>query len=100
MREHYRLMRVLVVEDARKLARLVEQGLREADMRVDVAHRGDDALTILAATPMDVVVLDVMLPGRDGFELCRRLRVDEVWVPILMLTARDAVEDRVRGLDG
>jgi two-component system OmpR family response regulator len=93
-------VRVLVVEDDAKLARLLGRGLREEGMVVDVVHRGDDALTAATERPYDVIVLDVMLPGVDGFEVCRRLREDGIWSPVLMLTARDGIEDRVRGLDG
>jgi two-component system OmpR family response regulator len=93
-------MRVLVVEDEAKMARLVKRGLEEEGIAVDVADRGEDAVWMAGSTEYDVVVLDVMLPGLDGFEVCRRLRADEVWTPVLMLTARDAVEDRVAGLDG
>jgi two-component system, OmpR family, response regulator len=93
-------MRVLVVEDEPKMAGLVKRGLEEEGISVDVAGRGEDAVWMAGSTEYDVVVLDVMLPGLDGFEVCRRLRGDEVWTPVLMLTARDAVEDRVAGLDG
>jgi two-component system OmpR family response regulator len=93
-------MRVLVVEDEPKMAGLVKRGLEEEDIAVDVADRGEDAVWMAGSTEYDVVVLDVMLPGLDGFEVCRRLRSDDVWTPVLMLTARDAVEDRVAGLDG
>ena len=93
-------MRVLVVEDEPKMAGLVKRGLEEEGVAVDVAGRGEDAVWMAGSTEYDVVVLDVMLPGLDGFEVCRRLRADEVWTPVLMLTARDAVEDRVAGLDG
>ena len=93
-------MRVLVVEDEAKMAGLVKRGLEEEGIAVDVAGRGEDAVWMAGSTEYDVVVLDVMLPGLDGFEVCRRLRADEVWTPVLMLTARDAVEDRVAGLDG
>ena len=93
-------MRVLVVEDEPKMAGLVKRGLEEEGVSVDVAGRGEDAVWMAGSTEYDVVVLDVMLPGLDGFEVCRRLRADEVWTPVLMLTARDAVEDRVAGLDG
>ena len=93
-------MRVLVVEDEPKMAGLVKRGLEEEGIAVDVAGRGEDAVWMAGSTEYDVVVLDVMLPGFDGFEVCRRLRADEVWTPVLMLTARDAVEDRVAGLDG
>jgi two-component system, OmpR family, response regulator len=90
---------VLVVEDEVKLASLIRRALREQEMLADVAVSGEDALWMAAATPYDVLVLDVNLPGIDGFEACHRLRVDEVRTPILMLTARDAVVDRVTGLD-
>src|SRR3954454_3676611 len=92
-------MRVLVVEDEVKMASLIRRGMREEGLAADVAIKGEDALWMAQATGYDAIVLDVMLPGIDGFETCRRLREDGVWAPILMLTARDAVEDRVRGLD-
>jgi two-component system, OmpR family, response regulator len=92
-------MRVLVVEDEAKLANLVARGLREEGYAVDVAGRGEDALWMAHAAPYDAILLDVMLPDADGFEVCRRLRAQDVWSPILMLTARDAVGDRVTGLD-
>lgn len=93
-------MRVLVVEDEAKLASLLRQGLRRHGMGVDVASTGEEALMRATATEYDLILLDVMLPGHDGFEVCRRLRASEVWSPTLMLTALDAIEDRVRGLDG
>jgi two-component system OmpR family response regulator len=92
-------VRVLVVEDEVKLASVIRKALKEDGLLADVAVRGEDALWMAAATPYDVVVLDVNLPGIDGFETCHRLRVDGVRSPILMLTARDAVDDRIRGLD-
>jgi two-component system, OmpR family, response regulator len=92
-------MRVLVVEDEPKLAGLLRQGLRRRGMGVDLAATGEEALTRASATDYDLIVLDVMLPGPDGFEVCRRLRAAEVWSPTLMLTALDDVEDRIRGLD-
>ena len=92
-------MRVLVVEDEAKLAGLLRRGLEEEGHAVDLARSGDDALWRAAAAEYDAVVLDVMLPGLDGFDVCRRLRERGVWVPVLMLTARDAVADRVAGLD-
>ena len=92
-------MRVLIVEDEVKLAGLIQRGLREEGLSVDLATRGEDALWMAGATDYDAIVLDVMLPGLDGFAVCERLRGDGVRSPVLMLTARDAVEDRVRGLD-
>ena len=93
-------MRVLVVEDELKMASLIRRGLRDEGLLADVAVRGEDALWMAAATSYDAIVLDVGLPSIDGFETCRRLRNDGVWAPVLMLTARDAIEDRVAGLDG
>ena len=92
-------MRVLVVEDEVKMAALLRRGLAEDGYATDVAKTGDDALWMARAAPYDVIVLDVMLPGRDGFAVCRELRESGIWAPILMLTARDSVEDRVEGLD-
>jgi two-component system OmpR family response regulator len=92
-------MRVLVVEDEAKLARLLARGLGEEGHVADVAGRGEDALWMAKAAPYDAIVLDVMLPGLDGFETCRQLRANDVWAPVLFLTARDEVADRVRGLD-
>src|SRR4051812_46110833 len=92
-------MRALVVEDERRLAELLQRGLTEEDMLVDLAATGEDAVWMAGATPYDVLVLDVNLPGIDGFEVCRRLRARDVRTPVLMLTARDAVEDRIAGLD-
>src|SRR3954453_24076257 len=93
-------MGVLVVEDEVKMASLIRRGMREEGLSADVAVKGEDALWMAQANEYDVLVLDVMLPGIDGFETCRRLRGESVWTPVLMLTARDAVEDRVAGLDG
>jgi two-component system, OmpR family, response regulator len=92
-------MRVLVVEDDVKMAAAIRRGLRFEGVVVDLATGGEEAIRRVGATEYDAVLLDVMLPDIDGFETCRRLRRQGVWVPILMLTARDAVEDRVRGLD-
>jgi two-component system OmpR family response regulator len=91
---------VLVVEDDVKMAAAVRRGLRFEGLVVDVASGGEEALRLVGATEYDAVVLDVMMPGLDGFETVRRMRSEGVWLPVLMLTARDSVEDRVRGLDG
>jgi two-component system, OmpR family, response regulator len=93
-------MRVLVVEDEVKMAALLRRGLGEQGFAVDLAGSGEDALQLAAATGYDAIVLDVMLPGIDGFEACRRLRREDIWAPVLMLTARDGLEDRIAGLDG
>lgn len=93
-------MRILVVEDEPKMGTLLKRGLGEAGAVVDLADRGEDALWMAGSTPYDAIVLDVMLPGIDGFTTCRRLRDAGVWTPVLMLTARGEVEDRVAGLDG
>ena len=82
------------------MARILQRGLRDEGFAADVSTNGEDALWMAGSTPYDAIVLDVMLPGMDGFETCRGLRSDGVWAPILMLTARDSVEDRVAGLDG
>lgn len=82
------------------MASLLRRGLESEGIAVDVTERGEDALWMAEATDYDAIVLDVMLPGIDGFETCAGLRKQGVWAPVLMLTARDAVEDRVAGLDG
>src|SRR5438105_4193796 len=92
-------MRVLVVEDEKKMAGLLARGLKEEGHAVDVAGQGEDALWMAQAVPYDAIVLDVMLPGLDGFATCRELRRRGIWTPVLLLTARDGVEDRVEGLD-
>ncbi|MCV2490793.1 response regulator transcription factor [Geodermatophilus sp. YIM 151500] len=92
-------MRVLVVEDEARLAELLRRGLVEEGHAVEVAGTGEDALWWATEESFDVVVLDVMLPPPDGFEVCRRLRQRRIWTPVLLLTARGAVGDRVTGLD-
>ena len=92
-------MRVLVVEDEVRMARLLARALREEGHAVDVAADGPEGPWLATENAYAAVVLDVNLPGLDGFRLCRKLREAETWVPVLMLTARDGVEDRVRGLD-
>jgi two-component system, OmpR family, response regulator len=96
---HNGVVRVLVVEDETKLGNLLSRGLREEGYSADLAERGEEALWMAKAVEYDAILLDVMLPGLDGFDVCRRLRADGVWSPVLMLTARDAVDDRVAGLD-
>jgi two-component system, OmpR family, response regulator len=92
-------MRILVVEDELKMANLLRRGLVEEGHAVDVARTGDDALWMAQAAELDAIVLDLMLPGIDGIEVCRRIRENGVWAPVLMLTARDGVDDRIAGLD-
>jgi two-component system OmpR family response regulator len=93
-------MRVLIVEDKVKLASQLRRALRGIGLAADVATTGEDALWMTAATHYNAVVLDVMLPGIDGFETVRRLRAQDQWAPVLMLTALGTLEDRVAGLDG
>ncbi|HKW06641.1 MAG TPA: response regulator transcription factor [Candidatus Dormibacteraeota bacterium] len=92
-------MRVLIVEDDRRLATSLKQALVEGRMAVDAVHDGESAMAAAEHTPYDVIVLDVMLPSMNGFEVTRRLRDRQVKAPILILTGRDAVDDRVTGLD-
>jgi two-component system OmpR family response regulator len=92
-------MRLLLVEDDVKLVRALARGLRREGHTVDVALNGDDALARAGAAQYDALILDVMLPGADGFSVCETLRRNERWMPVLMLTARADVGDRIRGLD-
>jgi two-component system OmpR family response regulator len=92
-------MRVLVIEDEVRMASVIRRSLVKIGMAADVAARGEDAIWMAQSSEYDAIVLDVMLPGISGFETCRQLRDHGVWAPVLMLTARDAVHDRVEGLD-
>src|SRR3989337_2765220 len=92
-------MYILVVEDERRLAQVVRKVLEEEGHTVDVATDGEEGLAMAMDSSHDVIVLDILLPGIDGFEVCRRLRAGRVDTPVLLLTALDAVEERVRGLD-
>ncbi len=92
-------MRILIVEDERQIAAFLERGLKEEGYAIDVVYNGNDALDWAAAVDYDGIVLDVMLPGRDGFSVLRELRARGSQTPVLMLTARDTVDDRVNGLD-
>jgi len=92
-------MRVLVVEDEGRMASVIRRSLAKVGMAADVAGRGEDAIWMAQSVSYDAIVLDVMLPGLSGFETCRVLRDRGVWSPVLMLTAREAVRDRVEGLD-
>jgi two-component system OmpR family response regulator len=92
-------MKVLIVEDELRMASLIRRGLVTEGLVADVAPTGEDALWMAQAHEYDAIVLDVMLPGINGFETCRQLRKEGIWSPVLMLTARDSVEDRVAGLD-
>ena len=92
-------MRILVVEDEPKMASLIRRALLKEGHAADVAAQGEDAVWMAQARRYDAIVLDVMLPGMDGFETCARLRRDGVWAPVVMLTARDGLDDRVSGLD-
>jgi two-component system, OmpR family, copper resistance phosphate regulon response regulator CusR len=92
-------LRLLLVEDDARIARFVAKGLREQAYAVDVVATGEDALYQTAINSYDLIILDVMIPGKNGFEVCRELRRSGQRVPVLMLTARDSVEDRISGLD-
>jgi heavy metal response regulator len=92
-------MRILIVEDERKLAAVLRRGLEEQGYAVDLAYDGEDGLALAETEPYDLIVLDVMLPALDGLSVCRKLRAHRRTMPVLMLTARDTVDDRVSGLD-
>lgn len=92
-------MRVLLVEDNRRLSNSLKASLADDGYAVDVAYDGVEGQELAEMTPYDVIILDIMLPRRDGLEVCRELRNQRINTPILMLTARDAIEDRVKGLD-
>ena len=92
-------MRALVVEDEVKMSNLLKRALEEEGWAVDVAHTGPEGIWLGTENPYDAIILDVMLPGPDGFEVCRQLRKGSQWAPVLMLTAMDSVADRVAGLD-
>jgi two-component system, OmpR family, response regulator len=92
-------MRILVVEDERKIATFVQRGLKECGFVVDVVYRGDEALDIILDHHFDVVVLDIMLPGRDGLSILRVLRERAICVPVLILTARGEISEKVEGLN-
>jgi DNA-binding response OmpR family regulator len=92
-------MRLLVVEDERRLAAGLRKGLEAEGFAVDVAHNGIDGIWMARENPFDAIVLDVMLPGANGYQVCRTLRSDGNWTPILMLTAKDGVAEVVEGLD-
>ena len=92
-------MRILVVEDEPKMSDVLRRGLTRAGLAVDAVELGEDALVRAGATAYDAIVLDAMLPNLDGLDVCRRLRADRIWSPVLMLTARSGVPDRVEGVD-
>ena len=91
-------MRILVVEDDKKVAAFLQKGLREEQYAVDVCRDGEDAAYEAQVHPYDVIILDIMLPGKDGFTICKELRENDVLTPILMLTAKDSLEDKISGL--
>jgi len=92
------MMRILIVEDDRKVAAFLQKGLREEQYAVDVCRDGEEGLNLASVNTYDVIILDVMLPKKDGFTVCRDLRRNSVWTPILMLTAKDSTEDKIAGL--
>ncbi len=91
-------MRLLIVEDDKKVGAFLERGLKEENYAVDVCRSGADALYLSQVNPYDVIILDIMLPGKDGFSVCRELRDNGVLIPIIMLTAKDTLDDKVKGL--
>jgi DNA-binding response OmpR family regulator len=92
-------MRILVVDDDRRLCAVIKRGLLEEAYAVDLAYDGEEGQYLAEVNPYDLIILDIMLPSKDGIEVCHELRAKRVNTPILMLTAKDTVEDRVRGLD-
>jgi len=92
-------MRILLVEDERKLAALIKRALKEVNYAVDLADNGDDALFLVESNPYDLIILDIMIPGKDGITVCRQIRKGQLDTPVLMLTARNDVEDKILGLD-
>lgn len=92
-------MRILIVEDEKKLAGFMRKSLQEAGMAVDLSHNGDEALTLAESAPFDAIVLDIMLPGRDGLSILRRLRERNNSVPVVLVTARADVSERIEGLN-
>ena len=92
-------MRILLVEDDRKMASLIQRSLKEQRYAVDVAHDGENGIFLAEGNPYDLIILDIMLPGKDGLSICRELRKERAEAPILILTARDDVRDKVVGLD-
>ena len=93
-----RHMRILVVEDDKKVGRFLEKGLREEQYAVDICRDGADALYFAQTNTYDVIILDIMLPGKDGFTICREMRENSILTPVIMLTAKDTVEDKISGL--
>jgi two-component system OmpR family response regulator len=92
-------MRILIVEDEPKMTRILRRGLEQEGYSIDIAPDGVDGLHMAIENDYDGLILDVMLPGRDGFDVCREMRLKGRWAPVLMLTARDSVADRIQGLD-
>jgi len=92
-------MRILVIDDDRRLCTVIKRGLLEEAYAVDLAYDGEEGEYLAEVNPYDVIILDIMLPNKDGIQVCRELRAKKINTPILMLTAKDTVEDRVKGLD-
>jgi len=92
-------MRILIIEDDKSLTQLLRRSLTEEGYAVDIAYDGEEGETLASSIPYDVIILDILLPGKDGFEVCQNLRQKEIKTRILMLTAKDSVKDRVKGLD-
>ena len=92
-------MRILVVEDEKKLVAFIKRGLKEAGYAVDTTDNGEEAIFMAETNPYDLIILDIMLPVLDGIKVCRQIRQGHIDIPVLMLTARDDVEDKISGLD-
>lgn len=92
-------MHILLIEDESKMADFIERGLREEQYDVDVAYNGEKGLSLVNMNPYDIIILDLMLPGKEGLSICKELRNNKIDTPILMLTAKDGIKDKVIGLD-
>ncbi len=92
-------MRILLVEDEQKVAAFIQKGLTEESFEVDVTANGNDAIEMISKSPYDLIVLDIMIPGKDGVEVCRQIRKQGILVPVIMLTGKDTIDDKIKGLD-
>ncbi len=92
-------MRILLVEDEQKVAAFIQKGLTEESFEVDVTANGNEAIEMISKKPYDLIVLDIMIPGKDGVEVCRHIRKQGILVPVIMLTGKDTIDDKIKGLD-